>query len=103
MAVGPSASPVTIHPEWRGAPPPTAPVAIESTRGVDIHPVDVDDPAAAARLEAHVWVDAVERQARLAAAIAMVREGASIWRKARRRTGSRRGWPSRSARASRAS
>ncbi len=73
--VGPSASPVTIHPEWRGAPPPGAPVEIESTRGVDIHPVDVADPAAAARLEAYVWVDAVERQARLAAAIAMVRDG----------------------------
>ncbi|MES3110348.1 DUF2332 domain-containing protein [Sphingomonas aurantiaca] len=74
VAVGPSASPVRIRPEWRGAPPPTAPVAIESTRGVDIQPVDVADPAAAARLEAYVWVDAVERQARLAAAIAMVRE-----------------------------
>jgi hypothetical protein len=50
-------------------------VEIESTRGVDIQPVDVADPIAAARLEAYVWADAVERQARLAAAIAMVREG----------------------------
>ena len=75
VMVGPSASPVTIRPEWRGPPPPNAPVEIESARGVDIHPVDVADPVAAARLEAYVWVDAVERQARLAAAIAMVREG----------------------------
>ena len=75
VKVGPSASPVTIRPEWRGAPPPGAPVEIESTRGVDIQPVDVANPAAAARLEAYVWVDAVERQARLATAIAMVREG----------------------------
>ncbi|KQO07898.1 DUF2332 domain-containing protein [Sphingomonas sp. Leaf242] len=73
--VGPDTSPVTIRPEWRGPPPPNAPVEIGSTRGVDIHPVDVADPAAAARLEAYVWVDAVERQARLAAAIAMVRDG----------------------------
>ena len=74
VTVGPSASPVTIRPEWRGAPPPSARVEIESTRGVDIHPVDVADPAAATRLEAYVWVDAIERQARLATAIAMVRE-----------------------------
>ncbi len=73
--VGPDTSPVTIRPEWRGAPPPSAPVEIESTRGVDIQPVDVADPVAAARLEAYVWVDAVERQVRLAAAIDMVREG----------------------------
>ncbi|MES3082589.1 DUF2332 domain-containing protein [Sphingomonas faeni] len=75
VTVGPDTSPVTIRPEWRGAPPPSALVEIKSTRGVDIHPVDVADPVAAARLEAYVWVDAVERQARLAAAIAMVREG----------------------------
>ncbi len=75
VMVGPSTSPVTIRPEWRGPPPPSASVAIVSTRGVDIQPVDVADPAAAARLEAYVWADAVERQARLAAAIAMVREG----------------------------
>jgi hypothetical protein len=73
--VGPDTSPVTIRPEWLGPPPPNAPVKIGSTRGVDIHPVDVADPDAAARLEAYVWVDAVERQARLAAAIAMVRDG----------------------------
>ncbi len=75
VKVGPDTSPLTIHPEWRGAPPPSALVEIKSARGVDIHPVDVADPVAAARLEAYVWVDAVERQARLAAAIAMVREG----------------------------
>ncbi len=75
VTVGPSASPVTIRPEWRGALPPNAPVDITSTCGVDIQPVDIADPVAAARLEAYVWVDAVERQARLAAAIAMVRGG----------------------------
>ena len=75
VTVGPDTLPVTIRPEWRGVVPPSAPVQIESTRGVDIQPVDVADPVAAARLEAYVWVDAVERQGRLAAAIAMVREG----------------------------
>ena len=71
----PGESSLTIRPEWRGVVPPSASVAIESVRGVDIHPVDVSDPAAAARLEAYVWVDAAERQARLATAIAMVRQG----------------------------
>ncbi len=75
VMVGVPDSPVTILPEWRGPPPPDAPVQIDSTRGIDIQPVDVADPTAAARLEAYVWVDAVERQARLAATIAMVREG----------------------------
>ena len=75
VTVGPSAPPVTIRPEWRGPSPPNASVEIESTRGVDIQPVDVADPVAAARLAAYVWVDAVERQARLTAVIAMVREG----------------------------
>ncbi|MDD1451720.1 DUF2332 domain-containing protein [Sphingomonas sp. H160509] len=50
VTVGPDTSPVTIRP-------------------------DVADPVAAARLAAYVWIDAVERQARLAAAIAMVRAG----------------------------
>jgi hypothetical protein len=43
-------------------------------RGVDIAPIDLADPAAAKRLEAYVWVDAAERQERLATTIAMVRE-----------------------------
>ena len=75
VMIGPVESPVTIRPEWRGETPPAAPVAIESTRGVDIHPLDLSDPAASKRLEAYVWVDAVERQVRLATAIAMVRDG----------------------------
>jgi hypothetical protein len=75
VMVGPIDSPVTIRPEWRGETPPDAPVEIESVRGVDIHPLDLSDPAAGKRLEAYVWVDAVERQARLETAIAMVRDG----------------------------
>jgi hypothetical protein len=75
VMVGPTDSPVTIRPEWRGETPPDAPVEIESVRGVDIHPLDLSDPAAGKRLEAYVWVDAVERQARLETAIAMVRDG----------------------------
>jgi hypothetical protein len=74
VRTGPADAPLTIHPEWRGPPPPDAPIEITAVRGVDIAPVDLTDPAAARRLEAYVWVDAVERQERLATAIAMVRE-----------------------------
>ncbi|KQM72379.1 DUF2332 domain-containing protein [Sphingomonas sp. Leaf20] len=74
VMVGPDESPLTIRPEWRGVAAPRARVVIRSTRGVDIQPVDLAAPKAAMRLEAYVWVDAAERQARLAAAISMVRE-----------------------------
>ncbi len=73
IGVGPDVAAVRIVPEWRGTAPPAAPVAVVSARGVDIAPVDVADPAQAARLEAYVWVDAQERLARLAAAIGEVR------------------------------
>ena len=73
MAAGPTDATVTIRPEWRGMAPPAVPVEIVGVRGVDIAPVDVTDPAQAARLEAYVWVDNVERQARLAQTIALVR------------------------------
>ena len=79
VCVGPENAALTIRPEWQGPPPPAAPIAIRSVRGVDIAPVDVTDPAQAARLEAYVWVENVERQARLARTIAMVREhGAAL-------------------------
>lgn len=74
VRVGPGDAALTIRPEWRGPPPPNVPIAIESVRGVDIAPLDLSDPAAAERLAAYVWVEAVGRQERLAAAIALVRK-----------------------------
>jgi hypothetical protein len=73
VPAGPEDAAVRIVPEWRGVAPPAAEVAMAGARGVDIAPVDVADPAQAARLAAYVWVDAQERQARLAAAIGEVR------------------------------
>lgn len=73
VEVGPADSPLPIRPEWRGAAPPDAAVEVVRARGVDIAPVDVADPAQAARLAAYVWVDAGERQARIETAMAMVR------------------------------
>jgi len=71
---GPEGSPITIEPEWRGAPPPEVPVAIVSVRGVEIQPIDVRDRAAADRLRAYVWADNPDRMQRLTRAIAMIAE-----------------------------
>lgn len=73
VRVGPSASTVIIKPEWKGPPPPDAPVKVRSIRGVDIAPIDVRDQDAAARPLAYVWVDQTERFARTEAAIALIR------------------------------
>ena len=73
VSVGPADGALTIRPEWRGAPPPAAPVELQSLHGVDIAPVDLSNPQAAERLQAYVWIDTVERQARLATAIGLVR------------------------------
>ncbi|URW74494.1 DUF2332 domain-containing protein [Sphingomonas donggukensis] len=73
VRAGPANAAVTIRPEWRGPPPPDVPVEIVSTRGVDIAPIDLSDPAAAERLQAYVWIEATERAARLAQTIALVR------------------------------
>ena len=79
VRVGPADAGLTLAPTWRGAPPPApnsvTPVEIVSARGVDIAPIDLADPAQARRLQAFVWVDASERQERLARAIGLVREG----------------------------
>jgi hypothetical protein len=73
VRVGPADSPLAIMPAWRGPPPPPGAVEVVSARGVDLAPVDLADARTAERLQAYVWVDAAERQARLDTAIAMVR------------------------------
>ncbi|WP_333572984.1 DUF2332 domain-containing protein [Sphingomonas sp.] len=73
VGVGPAESPLSLRPEWRGSPPPAAEVEIVAARGVDIAPLDLTDDRDADRLQAYVWIDAVERQARLETAIAMFR------------------------------
>jgi len=73
VIAGPGDSPLRVVPEWRGAPPPDAPVQITAIRGCDRAPVDLTDPAQAARLKAYVWPDSPERMARLDAALALAR------------------------------
>jgi hypothetical protein len=81
VRAGPADSPVEIKPEWRGPPPPQAPVEIVSARGVDIQPLDLSGSRDAERLQAYCWVENVERQARLEKTIAMVRvEGVDLVR-----------------------
>jgi len=73
LRFGPADSAVEIKPEWRGPPPPDAPVEILSARGVDIQPLDLSGDRDAERLQAYCWVENVERQTRLEKTIAMVR------------------------------
>ncbi|WP_394731093.1 DUF2332 domain-containing protein [Altererythrobacter sp. GH1-8] len=69
VTVGPEVSPMQIAPEWRGNPPPDNPVEIVAIRGCDQAPIDLSDPAAALKLKAYVWPDAIVRMARIDAAI----------------------------------
>jgi len=75
---GPTASPMRIEREWRGASPPPPPEGFEirSIRGCDLAPIDLADPDAALRLKAYVWPDAPGRLARVDAAIALAAERA---------------------------
>lgn len=67
---GDADSPVLIAPQWSGASPPvTASLKIASRCGVDLHPVNLRDAAARARLRSYVWVDQAARLQRLDAAM----------------------------------
>ena len=78
VTVGPDNAPVSLRPEWQGAPPPAASVQIAERRGVDLNPLDVRLPETAARLTAFVWPDQPERVARAEAAIAAVAQDPPI-------------------------
>lgn len=62
-------SAVTLVPVWRGRAVPAGPLAIAAVRGVDLHPLDVANPAHRESLKAYVWPGETERSARLEAAI----------------------------------
>lgn len=71
-------SAVTLRPEWRGGAVAVAPLAIMSARGVDLHPLDVSDPADRARLKAYVWPGEHQRSVRLQAAIGIARRAIPV-------------------------
>jgi len=60
---------VVLNPQWRGAAPPPAALAIGAARGVDLNPLD---PARdGLRLLAYVWADQRARLERMQAALAL--------------------------------
>ena len=69
VAVGPEVGAMTFAPEWTGAPPPARDIAIVLTRGCDVAPVDLTDPAQALRLKAYIWPEHSIRFQRMEAAI----------------------------------
>jgi hypothetical protein len=74
VRLGPADSPVLIQPEWRGPPPPDAPVAIVAISGCDQAPIDLTDAAQAMRLKSYVWPDNPYRLERLDRIIALARQ-----------------------------
>ncbi|MEA3053865.1 MAG: hypothetical protein QOG72_2768 [Sphingomonadales bacterium] len=65
-------SPLQLRPEWKGLPPPDAPVKVERRRGVDLNPLDARRDGD--RLLAYVWPDQIRRLAQLEEALAIAAE-----------------------------
>lgn len=70
MEWGPD-SPVVLETELRGAAPVPADIDVLSRTGLDLNPIDPDDPADRLWLEALVWPEHGERRQRLQAALEM--------------------------------
>ena len=70
VQVGPQPGAMQFKPEWQGNPPPNQKIEIASTKGCDVAPVDLTDPAQALRLKAYIWPEHTVRFERMAAAIA---------------------------------
>ena len=69
VRVGPDDAVMAFQPEWHGAPPPARDIAIAGTKGCDVAPVDLADPAQALRLKAYIWPEHTVRFERMDAAI----------------------------------
>lgn len=69
LAAGDPESPLRLAPEWKGAAPPGATVAIEARAGVDLQPMDMRRDRD--RLLAYVWPDHPDRIRQLEAALAV--------------------------------
>ncbi|WFL77622.1 DUF2332 domain-containing protein [Altererythrobacter arenosus] len=74
VMVGPEPGAMHFAPDWRGAPPPRRDIKIQSTRGCDVAPVDLTDPAQALRLKAYIWPEHTIRFERMEAAIVAASE-----------------------------
>jgi hypothetical protein len=72
--VGDPASPLRLACQPRGPVPiPTAPPEVVWRRGIDLAPIDLDDPDAVRWLECCIWPDQPQRLARLRAAVLIAR------------------------------
>ena len=69
VKVGPEPGAMRFQPEWTGSPPPDREIEIVSTKGCDVAPVDLTDPAQALRLKAYIWPEHTVRFERMAAAV----------------------------------
>ena len=70
VPVGPEPGAMRFAPEWQGDPPPDRAIAIISTKGCDVAPVDLTDAGQALRLKAYIWPEHTVRFERMDAAIA---------------------------------
>ncbi len=70
VQVGPQPGAMSFTPDWRGRHPPQHRIGFAGTRGCDVAPVDLADPAQALRLKAYIWPEHHVRFGRLEAAIA---------------------------------
>lgn len=66
---GPADSAVQIAPDWTGAAPSPADVRVTHRSGVDLNPLDPNDPKDQLRLCAYLWADQSDRLQRTKAAI----------------------------------
>ncbi len=73
---GPADSPMPIRPEWKGPPPPQAPVQILSTHACDLNPIDLTDDAVAMRLKGYIWPEMPQRFQRMEVAISLAKQKA---------------------------
>lgn len=71
-------SPLCLQPDWQGAPPPTAHVAIASARGADLRPLRLDDSHTRERLMSYVWPGDELRSECLAQAMLLARDDAPL-------------------------
>ncbi|MEQ9694738.1 DUF2332 family protein [Shimia sp. SDUM112013] len=68
---GSANSPVALSPDWQGPLPPQSRPRITDRRGVDLNPLQAQNPDGALRLLAYLWPDQTERMERTRAAIAL--------------------------------
>jgi hypothetical protein len=70
VIVGADDPAITFTPKWRGSPPPSHPLTIQTPEGCDVAPLDLTDPEQVLRLRAFIWPEHSERFARLDQAVA---------------------------------